>query len=36
MSKAAPLALLALVGVGAWVAKAQAPELQRYLRVRQM
>ncbi len=30
------LALLALVGVGAWVAKTQAPELQRYLRVRQM
>ena len=31
-----PLMLLALVGVGAWVAKTQAPELQRYLRVRRM
>jgi hypothetical protein len=31
-----PLALLALVGVGAWIAKSQAPEVQRYLRVRQM
>jgi hypothetical protein len=31
-----PLALLALVGVGAWIAKTQAPELQRYLRVRRM
>jgi hypothetical protein len=31
-----PLAMLALVGVGAWIAKTQAPELQRYLRVRQM
>ncbi len=31
-----PLALLALVGVGAWFAKTQAPELRRYLRVRQM
>jgi hypothetical protein len=30
-----PLALLALVGV-AWIAKTQAPELQRYLRVRRM
>jgi hypothetical protein len=35
MSKA-PLALLALVGIGAWMAKSQAPELQRYLRVRKM
>jgi hypothetical protein len=31
-----PLALLALVGIGAWVAKSQAPEVQRYLRVRKM
>ncbi len=31
-----PLALLAIVGVGAWIAKTQAPELQRYLRVRKM
>jgi hypothetical protein len=31
-----PLALLTLVGVGAWIAKTQAPELQRYLRVRKM
>jgi hypothetical protein len=31
-----PLMLVALVGVGAWVAKTQAPELKRYLRVRKM
>ncbi len=35
MSKA-PLALIALAAVGAWVAKSQAPEVRRYLRVRQM
>jgi hypothetical protein len=35
MSKT-PLMVAALVGVGAWVAKSQAPELQRYLRVRKM
>jgi hypothetical protein len=35
MSKA-PLALLALVGVGALVAKSQAPEIRRYVRVRSM
>lgn len=28
--------LLALVGVGAWIARSQAPEVQRYLRVRSM
>ena len=31
-----PLALLALVGVGAWIAKTQSAELQRYMRVRKM
>jgi hypothetical protein len=31
-----PLALLALLGVGAWVAKSQAPEIRRYLKVRKM
>jgi hypothetical protein len=31
-----PLMVLALVGVGAWIVKSQAPEIQRYLRVRQM
>jgi hypothetical protein len=35
MSKV-PLALLTLVGVGAWVARSQAPEVRRYLRVRSM
>jgi hypothetical protein len=30
------LMLAALVGVGAWFVKSQAPELQRYLRVRRM
>jgi Family of unknown function (DUF6893) len=35
MSKG-PLAVLALVGVGAWIVKSQAPELQRYMRVRRM
>jgi len=30
------LKLLALVGVGAWVVRRQAPELRRYLRVRKM
>jgi hypothetical protein len=30
------LKLLALVGAGAWIVKTQAPELQRYLRVRKM
>ena len=35
MSKA-PLALLALVGIGGLVAKSQAPEIQRYLRIRSM
>jgi hypothetical protein len=31
-----PLLLAALVGLGAWVAKSQAPELKRYLKVRKM
>lgn len=35
MSKA-PLMLAALVALVAWAAKRQAPELQRYLRVRRM
>jgi hypothetical protein len=30
------LALVALVGIGAWIAKSQAPEVQRYLNVRRM
>jgi hypothetical protein len=34
MSKAA-MALLALIGVGA-LAKSQAPEMQRYLKIRSM
>ncbi len=31
-----PLMLLALVVAGAWLARSQAPEIQRYLRVRSM
>jgi len=28
--------VLALVGVGAWIAKSQTPEIKRYIRVRSM
>jgi hypothetical protein len=31
-----PLMLLALVAAGVWLARSQAPEIQRYLRVRSM